>query len=108
MTGIYMQEMCIYVTDKRSNCALVGSQLIGSTLQWEAKVAACFQFSQEFQNFLRFYFVVRDIEDCFHRHTYSDYVIIQYSNFIYISTKFCDDEKKFPMYFMKNWCTNRM
>lgn len=28
MTGIYMQEMCIYVTDKRSNCALVGSQLI--------------------------------------------------------------------------------
>lgn len=28
MTGIYMQEMSIYVTDKRSNCALVGSQLI--------------------------------------------------------------------------------
>lgn len=28
MTGIYMQEMCIYVTDKGSNCALVGSQLI--------------------------------------------------------------------------------
>lgn len=65
MTGIYMQEMCIYVTDKGSNCALVGSQLSCSTLQWEAKAAACFQFSQEFQNFLRFYFVVRDIEDFF-------------------------------------------